>query len=132
MLVGETAGQVMPLTGGGIQSAIVGGRMAAETAVEALDEDNLSYLKLMEYVEHYNEHWGKCMTDSLKGAKVFEQLSDGDINKIADLLEPQDILDLANGTNIKRVRRKFLKHPLFSLKIAKLSKPLSLQSRKGN
>lgn len=119
MLVGEAAGQVIPLTGGGIHSSIVGGRMAGETAVEALEEENLSHGKLAKYVEHYNEHWGKRIRDSLRALKVFEKLSDDDLNKLANLLEPRDILDLANGTDIKRVGRKLLKHPLFGLKIAK-------------
>ncbi|MBE0511810.1 NAD(P)/FAD-dependent oxidoreductase [Candidatus Bathyarchaeota archaeon] len=119
MLVGEAAGQVIPLTGGGIHSSIVGGRMAGETAVEALEEENLSYSKLVKYAEHYNEHWGKRIRDSLRALKVLEKLNDSDLNNLASLLEPRDILDLANGTDIKRVGRKFLKHPLFGLKMAK-------------
>jgi digeranylgeranylglycerophospholipid reductase len=48
-----------------------------------------------------------------------EQLSDEDLNQLADLLDSKDILDLANGFDIARVGRMFLRHPLFSLKIAK-------------
>ena len=50
---------------------------------------------------------------------MFEKLDDKDLNTLAGLLEPQDILDLANGANIARVGRKFMKHPVFSFKIAK-------------
>ena len=119
MLVGEAAGQVIPLTGGGIHSSIVGGKMAGETAVKALEEENLSRNNLMRYVERYNERWGKRIRDSLRVLRVIETLSDDDLNELADILEPQDILDLANGLDIARVGRKFLRHPLFSLKIAK-------------
>ena len=93
--------------------------MAGETAVEALQEENLSQDRLFEYVERYNEHWGKRIRDSLKALRVLEKLDDSDLNRLADFLEPQDILDLANGLDLKRVGHKFLKHPWFSLKIAK-------------
>jgi len=119
MLVGEAAGQVMPLTGGGIHSSIVGGRMAGETAVRALEREDLSKSTLRGYVEDYNKHWGKRIKDSLKALRVFEKLDDEDLNKLAELLEPQDIIDLANGANISRVGRKFTRHPLLSLKVAK-------------
>jgi digeranylgeranylglycerophospholipid reductase len=46
-------------------------------------------------------------------------LSDDDLNSLADILEPQDIINLVNGTDIAAVAGKFLRHPLFSLKIAK-------------
>ncbi|OYT26056.1 MAG: hypothetical protein B6U95_07990, partial [Thermofilum sp. ex4484_82] len=57
--------------------------------------------------------------DSFKALKVIEGLSDDDLNMLAEVLEPQDILDLANGNNIKRVALKLLKHPILSLKVAK-------------
>lgn len=119
MLVGEAAGQVIPLTGGGIHSSIVGGKFAGETALEAIEEDDLSRNRLEQYSERFNEHWGKRIRDSLKALRVLEKLSDEDFNKLVDLLEPNDILDLANGFNIARVGRKFLRHPLFSLKLAR-------------
>jgi digeranylgeranylglycerophospholipid reductase len=119
MLVGEAAGQVIPLTGGGIHSSMVGGTMAGETAVKALDEENLTRGRLMRYQEHYNKHWGKRISDSLKALRVLERLSDEDLNELASIIEPQDVLDLANGIDIARVASKFLRHPMFSLKIAK-------------
>jgi len=120
MIIGEAAGQVIPMTGGGIHSSIVGGRMAGETAVGALEKKDLSEDELIKYVRNYNKHWGKRIKDSLKVLRLIEKLDDNDLNKLADLLEPQDILDLANGVNLARVGQKLMKHPLFSLKIAKV------------
>jgi len=119
MLVGEAAGQVIPFTGGGIHSSIAAGTMAGETAVKALEEENLSRSRLRKYAERYDEHWGKRIRDSLKALHVIERLSDDDLNALVDILEPQDIINLVNGTDIAAVARKFLRHPLFSLKIAK-------------
>ena len=119
MLVGEAAGQVIPFTGGGIHSSIAAGTMAGETAVKALEEENLSRGRLRTYAERYNEHWGKRIRDSLKALHVIERLNDDDLNALVDILEPQDIINLANGSDITAVARKFLRHPLFGLKIAK-------------
>jgi digeranylgeranylglycerophospholipid reductase len=119
MLVGEAAGQVIPFTGGGIHSSITAGTMAGETAVKALEAENLSRGRLRKYAERYDEHWGKRIRDSLKALHVIERLNDDDLNALVDILEPQDIINLANGSDITAVARKFLRHPLFGLKIAK-------------
>jgi digeranylgeranylglycerophospholipid reductase len=119
MLVGEAAGQVIPFTGGGIHSSIAAGTMAGETAVKALEDENLSRDRLRMYADRYNEHWGKRIRDSLKALHVIERLKDDDLNSLIDILEPQDIINLANGSDIAAVARKLLRHPLFSLKIAK-------------
>jgi digeranylgeranylglycerophospholipid reductase len=119
MLVGEAAGQVIPLTGGGIHASMAGGRTAGETAIKALEKEDLSKNILAGYVENYQKHWGKRIRDSLKALRVLEKLEDEELNKLAEVLTQQDILDLANGINITRVGRKFMKHPLFSWKLAK-------------
>ncbi len=119
MLVGEAAGQVIPLTGGGIHSSIAAGTMAGETAVEALAAEDLSHNRLGRYAARYGESWGKRIRDSFKALHVLERLSDADLNTLVDLLEPQDILDLANGMDVTRVAGKFLRHPLFGLKLAR-------------
>ena len=119
LLVGEAAGQVIPLTGGGIHASMIGGRMAGETAIEALEKEDLSKKMLDGYVEKYQKKWGKRIKDSRKALRVMEKLNDEEFNKLSELLTPQDILDLANGANIARVGQKFIKHPLFSLKLAK-------------
>ncbi|OYT32238.1 MAG: hypothetical protein B6U94_00140 [Thermofilum sp. ex4484_79] len=118
MLIGEAAGQVIPLTGGGIHSSIAGGSIAAEIAIEAFEENNLSSVKLKKYIDEYNRHWGKRIRDSKKALEAIEKLSDEELDKLAEILEPEDVLDLANGLNITRVAAKLMKYPLFSMKIA--------------
>lgn len=119
MLIGEAAGQVIPLTGGGIHASMEGGRTAGETAIKALEREDVSKNLLDGYVRKYQKYWGKRIRDSLKALRVLEKLEDEEFNKLAELLTQQDILDLANGGNITRVGRKFMKHPLFSFKLAK-------------
>ncbi|RLE66673.1 MAG: hypothetical protein DRJ38_01165 [Thermoprotei archaeon] len=119
LLIGEAAGQVIPLTGGGIHTSIAGGKIAGEVVVEAFDKEDFSRQFLQKYPLMYNEYWGKRIRDSLKALKVIEGLSDEDLNLLAEVLDSRDVLDLANGENIKRVAFKLLKHPILSVKVAK-------------
>ncbi len=119
LLIGEAAGQVIPLTGGGIHTSIAGGKIAGEVVVEAFGKEDFSRRLLEEYPLKYNEYWGKRIKDSLKALKVIEGLSDDDLNLLAEVLDSRDILDLANGENVRRVALKLLKHPILSVKVAK-------------
>ncbi len=50
--------------------------------------------------------------------RIFEKLSDDDLNSLADVLDENDILDLANGYNLGRVAMKLMRHPVLAAKIA--------------
>ncbi|MBY8990058.1 MAG: NAD(P)/FAD-dependent oxidoreductase [Candidatus Lokiarchaeota archaeon] len=49
MLIGDTGGFVSPISGEGIQTAVVSGKVAAETAIEALQEEDYSKAILKKY-----------------------------------------------------------------------------------
>ncbi|MEM1575145.1 MAG: NAD(P)/FAD-dependent oxidoreductase [Nitrososphaerota archaeon] len=119
MLCGDAAGQVIPVTGGGIHSSIAAGKIAGEIAAMSIEEKNYSKDFLKKYVEKYNIYWGERINKSLKVLRALEKLSDEELNMLADTLDGQDIVDLANGMNTTRVAMKLMKHPLFALKIAK-------------
>jgi len=118
MLVGEAAGQVIPVTGGGIHTSIAGGKIAAEVAAKSLERGDLSEKALQEYRRRYDEYWGKRIRDSYRVLSVLEKLSDDELNQLAEILTPEDVVKLANGEDVARVAVKFLKHPLFSIKLA--------------
>ncbi len=119
MLCGDAAGQVIPLTGGGIHSASIAGKIAGRIAREAIVENNITYNKLKEYVSEYDKYWGIRISRSLKVLRVVERLNDNELNELARILEGKDIIDLANGLNVKRVAQKLMKHPVFFAKIAR-------------
>lgn len=54
MMIGDTAGFVSPISGEGIHSSIVSGQAAGETAVLALENDDISDQTLKEYKSHPN------------------------------------------------------------------------------
>ena len=115
MVCGDAAGQVIPLTGGGIHSSIVAGKVAGEVAAEFLGGKTKS---LEEYPKRYT-YWTKRIRDSLKALKVIEKLTDRELNQLADVLSGTDVVDLASGIDVRRVALKLLKHPYFALRIAK-------------
>jgi len=119
ILVGDAAGTVIPLTGAGIHSSIVAGLIAGEVAAAASSEGNYSKDRLEEFNNRYNEDWGSRIRKSFKVMQAIENLSDDELNMLQELLNENDILDLANGVDIKKVGTKLLKHPILALKLAR-------------
>ncbi|MFB6153426.1 MAG: geranylgeranyl reductase family protein, partial [Halodesulfurarchaeum sp.] len=58
LAVGDAAGHVNPTTGGGIAGAAYAGSYAAETAISALEEGDVSEAALWEYNERVMDHFG--------------------------------------------------------------------------
>ncbi len=54
MIIGDAAGFVSPISGEGIHPSIVSGKIAAETAIEALKNDDISKQSLKKYKQHPN------------------------------------------------------------------------------
>lgn len=116
LLCGDAAGQVIPITGGGIRSSMAAGSVAGEVVAEALEAVDPSVL--IEYPRRYSEPWGSRISKSLKVLRVIESLPDNDLNTLGELLSGDDIIDLANGLDVKRVAAKLMLHPLVAVKIA--------------
>lgn len=119
MLIGDAAGMVIPLTGAGIHSSVAAGLMAGEVAAAAVSEGNCSKKRLEEFNRKYDEQWGQRIKKSLKAMRAIEQLSDDELNLLQQVLAADDILDLANGFEIRKVAKKLLAHPALAVKLAK-------------
>lgn len=119
MLCGDAAGQTIPLTGGGIHSGIAAGKIAGEVAAKASLLDDLSSSTFEEYPRRYNEYWGSRIAKSLKALKVVESLSDDDLNELAKVFSPEDIVNLANGLDIVAPAFKLLRHPVLAMKVGR-------------
>ncbi len=119
ILVGDAAGTVMPLTGAGMHPSGVAGLAAGETAAEAVIEGDTSEKFLSRWVKKYDDPWGKRIRYSLKAMRFLERLSDDELNKLADVLNPDDIVKLANGEDVFGVVRRLLRAPGVAYKLAK-------------
>ena len=116
LLCGDSCGQVIPITGGGIRSSMGAGAIAGENAALALESNDLSPLK--RYPAQYSEYWGTRINNSLKTLKLIERLSDDELNQLGGAINGDDVVDLANGLDAKRVASKLMRHPVLALKIA--------------
>lgn len=119
ILVGDAAGTVIPFTGAGIHPSIAAGLIAGEVAANAAREGDNSERRLREFDQKFENPWGRRIRKSLRAMRLFEKLSDKDLNELAEILTPEDILDLANGMNVARVAKKLLQHPVLAFKVAK-------------
>jgi digeranylgeranylglycerophospholipid reductase len=116
IICGDSAGQVIPITGGGIRTSMAAGSMAGIAATEALEANNMDLLQA--YPERYGEYWGARIQKSLRVLKALDKLNDEEFNLLASLITSEDIVDLANGLDIKRVATKLMKNPVVAMKIA--------------
>ncbi|TRO49449.1 NAD(P)/FAD-dependent oxidoreductase [Candidatus Bathyarchaeota archaeon] len=100
MLVGDAAGQLIPMTGAGIHSAIEAGKMAGRVAAEAVKEGDVSEKRLSAYREEFDEYWGKRIRDSGRVLEMLDRFSDDDLNTLSEVITNEDVLSLANGTKV--------------------------------
>lgn len=119
MLCGDSAGQVIPLTGGGIHSSIAAGRICGEVAGRAVARGDVSAQALREYPDRYEEPWGSRIKRSLRALRVIERLSDEELNMLAGVLSGEDVVSLANGLDLVKVAIKLMKNPVLALKVAR-------------
>ncbi len=118
ILVGDAAGTVIPLTGAGMHSGGVAGLAAGKVAALAVNEGDWSKKSLLRWRREYSK-WIDKIRLSLKVMRFLERLSDKELNDLADVLRPDDIVKLANGENVFSVARRLLRHPGLSFKLAK-------------
>ena len=66
MLVGDSAGMVLPSNGAGITIAMIGGRIAGQVISEHLKNG----LELSEYEKRWKKQMGKVMANSKRSFKI--------------------------------------------------------------
>jgi digeranylgeranylglycerophospholipid reductase len=118
MLCGDAAGQVIPLTGAGIHTSVVAGKIAGEVAGKAAVDGNVNAKRLSAYKERFDAMWGEKISNSLKALESFERFSDDELNIITDFLEGQDLIDMAHGFSPSRAVGLMLRHPILAMKVA--------------
>lgn len=118
MLCGDAAGHVIPLTGAGIHTSLVAGKLAGEVAGVAVRVGDASLRALSRYRDLFEKAFGERIHNSLKALESFERLSDDDLNIVTDYLEGQDLVEMANGFKPTRAVGLLVRHPVLAIKIA--------------
>jgi digeranylgeranylglycerophospholipid reductase len=106
MLVGDAAGQLVPMTGAGIHSGIEAGKAAGKEAVEAIVGEDTSAKRLNMYKVKFEKYWGKRIRDSRRIVEMLDKFSDDDVNTLSMIITNEEIVSLANGENAKRTIAK--------------------------
>lgn len=92
LLVGDAAGQVKPLSGGGIFTGMRCAEIAADVADGALRRNELSARVLSEYDRRWWGELGEEFDRALHLRRLFVRLSDTDYDRLIDVLKESNLL----------------------------------------
>ena len=121
LVCGDAAGQVDPITGGGIILGMLGGMTAGKVAAKAIIDRVYSAERLSEYENEYKEITQNAIPKLEIAREVFLSLDDKDFNQIINAFVGLDY----NNMSLNDVLRVFLKiSPRLALKFGKLFKIL--------
>lgn len=119
LVCGDAAGQVDPITGGGIILGMLGGMTAGQVASRAIKDGDFSKERLKEYDELYDEYTQGAIPKLAVGRDVYLSLSDDDLNQIIHAFEGLDYKSMSP----KDILKVFFKlSPRLALKFRKLFK----------
>ena len=97
MVVGDAAQHVHPVTGGGLTFGMLGAKMAAEVAAEAVKKGDFSKEMLSSYEHQFNMRFGEKIQKLLKARHLLEKLSDDELEKLAGIFTSEEILKITGG-----------------------------------
>jgi len=94
MVVGDAAGQVKPMSGGGLFSGLTCADHCATVAIKALDKGDVSAKPLSRYRAACEKDVHRELLKGLRLRKVFKNLDDGQLDELARILSEEDMLGL--------------------------------------
>ena len=119
MIVGDAARVVDPLTGGGIYNAMFTGKLAAETAVQAVSKGTCTKDVLMAYDRGWRESpMGKTIARNWHLKEYFVRMSDEKLNA---LISSASTMNLEEFSTLNLIRELIKRNPRLLGDLAKLS-----------
>ncbi|MCK4455066.1 MAG: NAD(P)/FAD-dependent oxidoreductase, partial [Thermoplasmata archaeon] len=94
VIVGDAACQVKATSGGGLYTGLVSAEECAKVLVRALESKDYSHGSLSAYEKAWFERIGGEIKRDLLLHRAFAKLSDKQFERIFDLIDRQDILDI--------------------------------------
>jgi digeranylgeranylglycerophospholipid reductase len=108
---GEAAHHVNPIHGGGIKEAIISGQLAADVITDCLKKNDVSKKALSKFNELWWEKRGNHLANVEKLREVAEKLSDEDLNDLADVLKPEDLIEFSRGSKLSVLAKALMRKP---------------------
>lgn len=101
MIVGDAAGHVNPLTGGGIITALEAGMYAGQVAAAAVKDGDYTEKRLKEYQDLCKKEIGDSFDKYLKTKDYMLSLSDSDLDSIAEAFQNTEFDNISTSELIK-------------------------------
>lgn len=117
LVCGDAAGQVNPLTGGGIISGMKGGMYAGKAAASAIADGDFSEKQLKEYDDNIREDIGDEISKYLKVKDFALSLSDEELDSVADAFQDIEFEKVSTTEIVKNLVKV---NPKALLKLGKL------------
>jgi digeranylgeranylglycerophospholipid reductase len=86
MLVGDAAHQINPMSGGGIVTAMLAGKIAGRVAAQAIAQDDVSSKRLAQYANEWHEAQGKNHERLYKIKQAVYKFTDDELNRTAEVV----------------------------------------------
>ena len=119
LVCGDAAGQVDPITGGGIILGMLGGMTAGKVAAKAIIDKDYSKERLEEYYIEYDEITQGAIPKLKVAHEVYRSLDDKDLNQIIHAFAELDLKTMAPNDILKVLLKT---SPRIVLKLTKLLK----------
>jgi digeranylgeranylglycerophospholipid reductase len=97
LLVGDAAGQVKPISGGGIYTGLKCALLAGRTAAEALEEGDLSRRRLSAYEKAWKGDIGRELSIGRRIRRSYVHVTDAQMNELVRMLDRQKLLALISA-----------------------------------
>jgi digeranylgeranylglycerophospholipid reductase len=108
LVVGDAAHQAEPMTGGGINLAMMAAELAAQTAVQALKQDDVSASALRAYDDAWHSRYGRQRAGLLSLRRLLAGMSEREYVDIIATLARQPGDQMNHG---QLMLAAFLRHP---------------------
>jgi digeranylgeranylglycerophospholipid reductase len=119
LLVGDAARHADPITGGGLTTALEGGKIAGETIGEAVEKNTFDKETLSVYETRWKEAFGKKLYRNYVLKNILLDLEDKTLNMLADSIKDYNFEEFSTLSLIKAL---VLKHPTLLMKLKPLLK----------
>ena len=101
LLVGDAAGQIHPITGGGMGYAMVCGSIAGRVAAQCAETDKVTATHLQQYEKEWRKLYGDEFDQSLKLRDLILQTEDATLDKLAHIVTGESIVRMTAGKKVK-------------------------------
>jgi geranylgeranyl reductase family protein len=103
IIVGDAACQVNPIHGGGMGPSLMGGFLAGETIIDALEKGDVSREGLWLYNTKYMQSYGAKQAGLDVFRLLLQELGDGDLNwgMKYELITEEDVLRTSMGEDVR-------------------------------